>query len=120
MMCPSRCVIFGPSSATYSAENPKMTDTKKMRVGIYARVSTDTQENDNQLAQLREFADKQSWAIAMEFVDTVTGSGKKARPQFEALMLAASQRRFDLLLFWKLDRLSREGVRKTLVHLTRL
>jgi DNA invertase Pin-like site-specific DNA recombinase len=36
------------------------------------------------------------------------------------MMLAASQRKFDLLLFWKLDRLSREGVRKTLVHLTRL
>jgi DNA invertase Pin-like site-specific DNA recombinase len=32
-------------------------------------------------------------------------------------MLAASQKRFDLLLFWKLDRLSREGVRKTLRYL---
>jgi DNA invertase Pin-like site-specific DNA recombinase len=36
------------------------------------------------------------------------------------MMLAASQRRFDLLLFWKLDRLSREGVRETLAYLTRL
>jgi DNA invertase Pin-like site-specific DNA recombinase len=36
------------------------------------------------------------------------------------MMLDASQKQFDLLLFWKLDRLSREGVRKTLVHLTRL
>ena len=35
-------------------------------------------------------------------------------------MLAASQRQFDLLLFWKLDRLSREGVRKTLQYLTLL
>jgi DNA invertase Pin-like site-specific DNA recombinase len=34
--------------------------------------------------------------------------------------LAASQRRFDLLLFWKLDRFSREGTRKTLQYLTRL
>jgi DNA invertase Pin-like site-specific DNA recombinase len=33
------------------------------------------------------------------------------------MMLAASQRQFDLLLFWKLDRLSREGVRKTLRYL---
>jgi DNA invertase Pin-like site-specific DNA recombinase len=36
------------------------------------------------------------------------------------MMLAASQRQFDVLLFWKLDRLSREGVRKTLAYLERL
>ena len=53
-------------------------------------------------------------------MDTVTGSGKSKRPQFEKMMLGASQRQFDLLLFWKLDRLSREGVRKTLQYLTLL
>jgi DNA invertase Pin-like site-specific DNA recombinase len=36
------------------------------------------------------------------------------------MMLEASQRKFDLLLFWKLDRLSREGTRKTLAYLTQL
>lgn len=89
-------------------------------VGVYARVSTDKQENGNQLDQLREFAAKQGWKIVAEFVDVVTGSGKVKRPQFEKMMLAASQKRFDLLLFWKMDRLSREGVRKTLDYLTRL
>jgi DNA invertase Pin-like site-specific DNA recombinase len=32
----------------------------------------------------------------------------------------ASKRRFDMLLFWSLDRLSREGVLETLQHLQRL
>jgi len=32
----------------------------------------------------------------------------------------ASRRRFDLVLFWSLDRLSREGVLETLQHLNRL
>ena len=32
----------------------------------------------------------------------------------------ASKRRFDLVLFWALDRLSREGVLETLQHLNRL
>jgi DNA invertase Pin-like site-specific DNA recombinase len=32
----------------------------------------------------------------------------------------ASQRKFDVLLFWALDRLSREGVLGTLQHLNRL
>ena len=91
-----------------------------MRIAIYARVSTDKQDNGNQLIQLQEFASKQGWEITAEYVDTVSGSGKKERPQFRRMMLEASQRKFDLLLFWKLDRLSREGTRKTLVYLTQL
>ena len=36
------------------------------------------------------------------------------------MFLDASQRRFSVLLFWSLDRLSREGVLETLTHLQRL
>jgi DNA invertase Pin-like site-specific DNA recombinase len=98
----------------------KTSDTPKQNVGIYCRVSNDKQDNGNQLEQLREFAAKQDWAIAVEYVDTVTGSGRKTRPQFERMLLAASQRKFDLLLFWALDRLSREGIVKTLGYLEQL
>jgi len=91
-----------------------------MKVAIYARVSTDKQDNANQLEQLREFAQTQSWQVVTEYKDTVSGSGKKSRPQFDAVMLAASQRKFDLLLFWALDRLSREGIVKTLEYLEQL
>jgi DNA invertase Pin-like site-specific DNA recombinase len=93
---------------------------KQLQAAIYARVSSGKQDNGNQLIQLREFAAKQGWQVVAEFVDVVSGSGKKDRAQFDAMMLAASQRRFDILLFWKLDRLSREGVRKTLLYLERL
>lgn len=91
-----------------------------MKAAIYGRVSTVKQESENQLFELRDFCRKQGWELCFEFVDTVTGSGKKTRTQFDKMMLAASQKQFDVLLFWKLDRLSREGVRKTLAHLTRL
>ena len=93
---------------------------KTLLCAIYARVSTNKQDNGNQLIQLREFAAKQGWTIVAEYVDTVSGSGKKDRAQFDAMMLAASQKKFDVLLFWKLDRLSREGVRKTLRYLEQL
>jgi DNA invertase Pin-like site-specific DNA recombinase len=36
------------------------------------------------------------------------------------MLLAASQRQFDLLLFWALDRLSREGIVRTLGYLEQL
>ena len=88
-----------------------------MKVAINARVSTDKQDNSNQQERLREFASKQGWEIVTEYKDTVTGSGRRNRPQFDAVMLAASQRKFDLLLFWALDRLSREGIVKTLSYL---
>src|SRR5665213_2745090 len=91
-----------------------------MRVAIYARVSTrDKQDNDNQLHQLVEFCHRQGWTIAHEYTDKI--SGKTAdRPQFQAMFEAAAQRKFDLLLFWSLDRLSREGALATLVHLQKL
>ena len=48
-------------------------------------------------------------------------SGKTAdRPQFKKLFEDAARRRFDLVLFWSLDRFTREGVLETLNHLQRL
>jgi DNA invertase Pin-like site-specific DNA recombinase len=90
-----------------------------MRVAIYARVSTDRQDNENQLLQLREFAAKQGWQVTREYVDYESGS-KANRPEFVRMFEDASRRKFDLLLFWALDRLSREGVLQTLQYLNRL
>lgn len=92
-----------------------------MRCALYARVSTNKQETANQLAELRTFCAKSAWEIAVEYTDDgISGSGKKTRPAFEQMMADASKRKFEMLLFWKLDRLSREGVRATLAHLTKL
>jgi DNA invertase Pin-like site-specific DNA recombinase len=92
-----------------------------MRVAIYARVSTKDkgQEVDNQLCQLRGFAESQQWTVYREFIDRESASTDD-RAEFQAMFLDASQRKFDVLLFWALDRLSREGVLETLQHLNRL
>ena len=91
------------------------------RVSVYARVSTRDkgQDVENQLAQLREFCQRQGWNITHEFIDQASAKTAK-RPQFQALLSAASRREFDLVLFWSLDRFSREGVLETLQHLERL
>jgi DNA invertase Pin-like site-specific DNA recombinase len=91
---------------------------KPRRIALYARVSTkDKQDATNQLAQLREFAARQDWTIVREYVDHVSGKTAEKRPQFQAMLAAASRREFDLVLFWSLDRFSREGVLPTLKHL---
>ena len=92
-----------------------------MKIAIYNRVSTGKQDPLNQADQLRDFAKRQSWTITHDFTDVVSGSkSEKDRPQFQKLMEAASRREFDLVLFWALDRFSREGVLPTLHHLQRL
>jgi DNA invertase Pin-like site-specific DNA recombinase len=92
------------------------------KICLYLRVSTNKQETDNQAIQLREFAAKQGWTITQEYVDDGISGGKsgKTRPAFNAMFDAASQRKFDLILFWALDRLSREGVWETLQYLKTL
>ena len=92
-----------------------------MNCAIYARTSTRDRGQDftNQLIALREFAAKQGWHVHQQYVDQVSGSTDE-RPAFQQMFQDASQRKFDVLLFWSLDRLSREGVLETLQHLQRL
>ena len=93
----------------------------QFRCALYARVSTKDkgQEVENQLRQLREFAIRSGWTIVAEYIDHESGKISD-REQFQAMFDAASRRQFDVLLFWSLDRLSREGVLPTLQHLERL
>jgi DNA invertase Pin-like site-specific DNA recombinase len=92
-----------------------------MNVALYGRVSTKDkgQDTENQLSQLRAFAATQGWTVVREYVDRITGKHSD-REQFQRLFTDASQRKFDLVLFWSLDRFSREGVLETLNHLQRL
>jgi DNA invertase Pin-like site-specific DNA recombinase len=95
-----------------------------LRIAIYARVSTidKGQETENQLRELRQFvANKSSegWTLAGEYVDHATGKTAN-RPEFQRLFRDAAERKFDLVLFWSLDRFTREGVLETLQHLQRL
>ena len=96
---------------------------KNLRCVLYARVSTrkerGLQNPENQLRQLREFAASQNWEVVAEYVDHESGS-KADRPQFQHMMDAASKREFDVLLFWSVDRFSREGIVPVLMNLKRL
>jgi len=76
-------------------------------VAIYARVSTHKQNVDMQSNELRAFADRVGWQIVGEYIDeNFTGSNTK-RPAFIEMMNAAKKRKFNILLVWRLDRLSR-------------
>lgn len=89
-------------------------------VALYARVSTrDRQDVENQLRELRAYCRKRSWAIAGEYVDLESGTLAE-REAFQRLFIHAHQLKFNTVLFWALDRFSREGVRETLNYLKQL
>jgi DNA invertase Pin-like site-specific DNA recombinase len=98
-----------------------MTGKKVIRVALYSRVSTKDKGQDvrNQTDQLREFCQRQGCHIVQEFMDKASGK-RGDRVQFQAMFEAASRREFDAVLFWSLDRFTREGTLPTLQYLQRL
>jgi DNA invertase Pin-like site-specific DNA recombinase len=90
-------------------------------VALYARVSKKNsgQDTQNQLRQLRVFCQKQGWDVVHEYIDRKSGKSGD-RDQFQQMFDADSRREFDCVLFWSLDRFSREGTLETLTHLQRL
>jgi DNA invertase Pin-like site-specific DNA recombinase len=90
-----------------------------VRAAIYARVSTADQHPENQLAELRQFCERAGLDVVAEYTDADSGA-KPNRAAFQRMLADAARRRFDVLVFWSLDRLSREGVARTIQHLARL
>lgn len=93
----------------------------KIKTALYARVSLKDgrQDVENQLRLLREYADREGLEVVKEFVDHGTG-GNGNRDQFKAMFEAASKGKFSVLIFFALDRLSREGTLRTLEYLQKL
>jgi putative DNA-invertase from lambdoid prophage Rac len=88
---------------------------------IYARCSTLDQATENQIVQLKRYAEAQEWEVSDAITDLMSGSkGINERKGLEKVFEMAHRRQFDVLLFWSLDRLSREGSRKTIEYLSRL
>src|ERR1700680_2812262 len=98
-----------------------MSQQKQIRAAYYLRASTESQELQNQRAEIVPFIENRGWRLVHTFEDSMSGrKTDKDRPGFAAMLKAAHQRKFDIIVFWALDRLTREGTRATLNYLQRL
>ena len=98
-----------------------MSNQNEVRAAYYLRISTETQELGNQRAEIIPFVERRGWKLVHPFEDVMSGrKTEKDRPGFAAMLKAAHQRKFDIVVFWALDRLTREGTRATLNYLQRL
>lgn len=87
---------------------PESGEPKSFRVALYARVSTvhGGQNPEMQLWEMREYCERRNWIIAGEYVDRASGL-RDSRPSLNLLFKDATQRKFDSVLVWKLDRFGR-------------
>jgi site-specific DNA recombinase len=86
-----------------------------VRAFIYCRVSTQEQATDdhyslaNQEARCRDYIKHRAWQLVKVLKDV--GSGKSAeRPNYQELLLAIREQRVDVVVVYRLDRLSRNVV----------
>ena len=82
---------------------------KMKKVCLYVRVSTQTQTTENQLRELRAVAVRMGYEIVSEFIDNgISGAkSRKDRPALDEMMKMATQRKFEMVMCWSIDRLGR-------------
>lgn len=82
------------------------------RVALYVRVSTQEQAEEGysigaQTERLKAYCKARDWMVYDEYVDPGFSGSNTDRPALNKLIRDASSKKFDLILVYKLDRLSR-------------
>jgi len=79
-----------------------------MNTAIYARVSTSNgQDPEMQLRELREYCQRRGWQLKGEYIDSGISGMKDSRPELNRLMADAHKRLFDAVVVWRFDRFAR-------------
>lgn len=93
-----------------------------MKIAIYTRVSTNEQNVENQIIELEKYCKNRMFEVYKIYTDKGISGSKESRPEFDQMLKDANKRKFDCLLVWKLDRLSRslKHLLTTLDHLSNL
>ena len=85
-----------------------------MKAAIYARVSTSKQETANQVQALTAWAESRGFEVVKVYQEAESAWCGGHQHELALLKGAAKHGRFDTVLVWALDRLSREGPLKVL------
>ncbi len=92
------------------ANSTRSDELEQKRVAIYLRISTDERNQPWSLSAQRErceaFCRAQDWLLVSTFVDEATGTTLE-RPELQKALAEARKGTFDVLLFYRIDRLSR-------------
>ena len=81
-----------------------------IEAALYVRVSTEDQQCDLQLKNLRAYSQRSGWLIKTEYLEKLSANEGSPRPQLERLLFDARLKRFDVVLVSKLDRFGRSTI----------
>lgn len=82
-----------------------------MKVAIYARVSTNAQDYNRQVSELREYASRMGYEIVKEFTEKISGARViSERKALSCLLEFVKSTRIDKILVYECSRLSRKAV----------
>jgi DNA invertase Pin-like site-specific DNA recombinase len=92
-----------------------------LNAAFYARISTaeGKQHAANQIAEILTFAERRGWPIVERYIDEASGA-RANRDALAEMLLGAHQRKFDVLIVWALDRLTREGIPQAFDYVAKL
>jgi len=80
-----------------------------MKAGLYLRASTTEQEASNQLPALEDYAKRRDFEIVQVYSENETAWKAGHQAELAKLLEDARKGKFEIVLTWALDRLSREG-----------
>lgn len=84
---------------------------ERVKAVIYARVSTQGQDYDRQLAELRQYADRMGYEVVKTFSEKISGAKKvEERQAMSELLAYVETNRVDKVLIYECSRLSRRAV----------
>lgn len=78
-----------------------------IRIAIYARVSTDKQEVENQVDKLKEYSKVRGWEVVDVYQDEAISGRKASRPRLDEMKKHIKEGKIKGVLVWKLDRIAR-------------
>lgn len=81
-----------------------------MKAVIYARYSSDNQREESIEGQIRvctDYAEKNGITILGTYIDRAFSAKTDNRPDFQRMIKESSNKLFDVILVWKLDRFAR-------------
>ena len=92
----------------------------KTRAAIYTRVSTDEQTTENQTPVLEQWCKAKGFDLTAVYSENASAWTAGHQSEFKRLLEFAHKRKFDVVLVWSLDRITREGSLRLLTILDQL
>ena len=93
-------------------ENPLDSSIEQLKAAIYVRVSTREQAEhgysiQEQISACRKHCEDKGWKVIRLYIERGVSGKNLRRPKIQQLLYHAERQRFDVIVFWRLDRLTR-------------